>query len=390
MDAELRNETMLILGDLIGFPTVTSESNLDLIEYADGLLTAAGASTRVTYDEVGSKANLLATIGPEVDGGVVLSGHTDVVPAEESDWTGAPFLAMRRDQRIYGRGSTDMKGFIACALAMAPRFAAAGLRRPAHIALTFDEEIGCLGAPILIEDLLRNGPAPSAAIIGEPTDLRIIEAHKGCYEYTTTISGLEGHGSAPNRGVNAVEYGVRFISRLMEISRELEAMAPDSSPYDPPHTTVSVGAIAGGTARNIVAGACRFDWEMRPVRRSDAEYAILSIGTYSQALVSEMRERHPEAAITTETVGAVDGLEKVPSSPAVALVQELTGDRATDVVSFGTEAGLYQEAGIPSVVYGPGSIEVAHRPDEYIEIVQLERCLDMLERLSNELAAEGG
>jgi acetylornithine deacetylase len=278
-----------------------------------------------------------------------------------------------------------MKGFIACALAMAPRFASAGLLRPVHIALTFDEEVGCLGAPILIDDLIRNCPTPLAAIVGEPTDLRIIEAHKGCYEYTTTITGLEGHGSAPAKGVNAVEYGVRFISRLMEIGRELEAMAPVPSEYDPPHTTLSVGAITGGTARNIVAGTCTFDWEMRPVRRTDAEYAMVAIGAYSQALLAEMRKRHPDAAITTETIGAVDGLEPVASSPAVELAMDLTGATEVDVVSFGTEAGLYQDAGIPAVVCGPGSIDVAHRPDEFIEIDQLESCLRMLERLSQRL-----
>lgn len=386
MIEDLRNQTMLLLGDLIGFPTVTSDSNLHLIDYADDLLRGAGATTSITYGDEGRKANLLATIGPEIDGGVVLSGHTDVVPAEDEEaWTGAPFLATRRDQRVYGRGSVDMKGFIACCLAMAPVFASSDLRRPVHIALTFDEEIGCLGAPILIEDLLRTGPRPMAAIVGEPTNLRIIEAHKGCYEYTTTISGLEGHGSAPSKAVNAVEYAVKFISRLLEIGRELEAMATLGTRYDPPHTTISVGSINGGTARNIVAGQCTFEWEMRPVKRSDAEYAALAVGAYEQALVSQMRELHPDAAIVTETVGAVDGLEAVEDSPAVDLAKTLTGETEVDVVSFGTEAGLYQQAGIPAVVCGPGSIDVAHRPDEYVEISQLERCLEMLHRLTETL-----
>lgn len=389
MIEDLRNQTMLLLGDLIGFPTVTSDSNLHLIDYSEDLLRGAGATTSTTYGDEGRKANLLATIGPEVDGGVVLSGHTDVVPAEDEEaWTGAPFLATRRDQRVYGRGAVDMKGFIACCLAMAPVFASSDLRRPVHIALTFDEEIGCLGAPILIEDLLRTGPRPMAAIVGEPTNLRIIEAHKGCYEYTTTISGLEGHGSAPSKAVNAVEYAVKFISRLLEIGRELEAMAPLGTRYDPPHTTISVGSINGGTARNIVAGQCTFEWEMRPVKRSDAEYAALAVGAYEQALISQMRELHPDATIVTETVGAVDGLETVEDSPAVDLAKTLTGETEVDVVSFGTEAGLYQQAGIPAVVCGPGSIDVAHRPDEYVEISQLERCLEMLHRLTETLGED--
>ncbi|MEX2655804.1 MAG: M20/M25/M40 family metallo-hydrolase, partial [Acidimicrobiia bacterium] len=209
---DLRNETMLILGDLIGFPTVTSDSNRDLIAYAESKLAAVGATVSITRHPEEDKANLLATIGPAVDGGVVLSGHTDVVPADEDAWTGAPFVAMRRDQRIYGRGAVDMKGFIACVLAMAPAFAATDLRRPVHIALTFDEEVGCRGAPILVSDLLRTGPVPAAAIVGEPTEMSIIDAHKGCYEYTTTITGLAGHGSAPSLGVNAVQVASRYVS----------------------------------------------------------------------------------------------------------------------------------------------------------------------------------
>ncbi|MDX1448852.1 MAG: M20/M25/M40 family metallo-hydrolase, partial [Acidimicrobiia bacterium] len=192
---DLRNETMLTLGDLIGFPTVTSDSNLDLISYCEDRLSRVGADIAITRHPSEDKANLLATIGPRVDGGVVLSGHTDVVPADEDNWTGAPFLAMRREQRIYGRGAVDMKGFIACVLASAPALAAADLARPVHIALTFDEEVGCRGAPILVSELVRTGPMPAAAIIGEPTEMRIIEGHKGMCEYTTRFTGLAGHGT---------------------------------------------------------------------------------------------------------------------------------------------------------------------------------------------------
>lgn len=383
---DLRNETMLILGDLIGFPTATSDSNLDLIAYAEARLREVGAQVSLSRHPHEYKANLLATIGPAVDGGVVLSGHTDVVPADEDAWTGAPFVAMRREQRIYGRGSVDMKGFIACALAMAPAFAAADLKRPIHIALTFDEEVGCRGAPILVSELLRTGPMPSAVIVGEPTGMAIIDAHKGCYEYTTRITGLAGHGSAPDLGVNAVQTAARYVTRLMDLGRLLEERALASSPYEPPHTTINVGVLSGGTARNVVAGECVIEWEMRPVTRADADFVLAGVHAVEQEMLAGMRRVHPGASIVTETEGAVDGLEKDSSSAAVALGRALLGDQPTAVVSFGTEAGIYQAAGIPAIVCGPGSIEMAHRPDEYIEISQLEACLDMLATLTTHLS----
>lgn len=378
---ELREATLLVLGDLIGFQTVTSESNLDLIAYADAYLTEAGAQITITRDRWGQKANLLATIGPMVDGGVVLSGHTDVVPADAEHWTGAPFVASRRDQRVYGRGAADMKGFIACAMAMAPRFAAADLPVPIHIALTFDEEVGCLGAPLLIEELLRTGPRPAVAIVGEPTELRIVDAHKGCFEYTTTITGVEGHGSMPAKAVNAVEYAARYIGRLLALRTEMAGRPIPDSPFDPPEATISVGTITGGTARNVVAGACSFEWEFRSVRRAEAEYVIEQITAYEQELLVQMRADHPEVTLQTEAIGAVDGLESQRPSAALDLVASLLDDVQVDVASFSTEAGLYQQAGIPAVVCGPGSIEVAHQPDEYVSIAQLEACLTMLDRL---------
>jgi acetylornithine deacetylase len=384
---DLRNETMLVLGDLIGFPTVTAYSNLDLIAYAQERLHEVGAVVTITRSPVEEKANLFATIGPEVDGGVILSGHTDVVPADEEAWTGAPFLAMRREQRIYGRGAVDMKGFIACLLAMAPTFAAAPLLRPVHFALTFDEEVGCRGAPLLVAELLRTGPRPAAAIVGEPTEMRIIDAHKGCYEYTTRVVGLAGHGSAPDLGVNAVQIASRYVTRLLELGRALEERAPHASPYDPPHTTINVGTVSGGTARNVVAGECVIEWEMRPVTRADADFVFAGVRATERELESEMRSVHADAAIVTVTEGTVDGLEVDRDSAAVALARQLLGDQPTSVVSFGTEAGIYQAAGIPTVVCGPGSIEMAHRPDEYIEISQLEACLDMLSTLTTHLSS---
>lgn len=374
-----------ILGDLVGHPTVTSDSNLDLIAYAAARLDEVGAQVTTTHDEEGGKANLFATVGPAADGGVVLSGHTDVVPAGDEGWRSDPFAVARRDGRIYGRGTADMKGFIACALAMAPTFAAAPLRAPVHIALTFDEEVGCRGAPVMLDELARTGPTPKAAIVGEPTCLRVIAAHKGCYEYTTTITGVEGHGSAPATAVNAVEYGARYVGRLLELRAELTGRAPGDSPFDPPGTTISVGKMTGGTARNVVAGTCSLEWEMRPVNRSDAEHVLDALASFERRLVEEMLRTHPDVDLSTVPVGEVEGLDLAPGSAAIELGRLLLDDPEVDVASFGTEAGLYQKAGIPAIVCGPGSIDVAHRPEEYVSIEQLDRCLDMLRRLATHL-----
>lgn len=383
---DLRDDAMLILGDLVGFPTVTTDSNLDLIAYVTSRLEPLGADIRITHDETRTQANLLATIGPVTDGGVVLSGHSDVVPAEEPDWTGAPFVAMRRDQKIYGRGTVDMKGFIACALAMAPEFAESDLARPVHIAVTFGEEVGCKGAPLLIEDMLTAGMRPEAAIVGEPTEMGIVEAHKGMHEYTTEITGLEGHGSKPAQAVNAVQYGTRYITRLMELAAELETVPPDNSPYDPPHTTISVGSIHGGVAHNIVAGECVIQWEMRPVLRSDANRVLDSISTFENQLREEMQSVSEAAQIETRTIGAVGGLERDQDSRAVELLSDLLDKPRRTTAAFGTEAGLYQSSGIPAAVCGPGSIDVAHQPDEHISLDQLEQCLTMMKRLGESLA----
>ena len=383
---DLRNETMLILGDLVGFPTVTGDSNLNLITYVTSRLEPLGADIRVTYDQTGTQANLLATIGPMRDGGVVLSGHSDVVPAEETDWTGTPFVAMRREQKIYGRGTVDMKGFIACAMAMAPVFADSNLARPIHIAVTFGEEVGCKGAPLLIEDMLDAGIRPEAAIVGEPTEMGIVEAHKGMHEYTTEITGLEGHGSKPAQSVNAVQYGARYVGKLMELASELEQQPPGDSPYDPPHTTISVGSMHGGVAHNIVAGECVIQWEMRPVVRADATRTLDAIADYEKQLQEEMQAVSESARIETRTVGAVGGLERDAGSRAVELLASLLDNPRRTTAAFGTEAGLYQSAGIPAAVCGPGSIDVAHQPDEHVSIEQLEECLHMMKGLGEKLS----
>jgi len=378
--------TREILADLVAFPSISSASNLDLIAYASDLLGAAGARLSVIRDESGTKANLFATIGPDGDGGIVLSGHTDVVPVDGQDWTSDPFALREAEGRLYGRGTCDMKGFIACCLAMAPEFAARELRRPLHFAFTYDEEVGCFGARALMAELARAGVRPSAAIIGEPTMMRIIEGHKGCYEYTTEFRGLEGHGSQPDRGVNAVHYAVRYIARLLELAEELKRRAPAESRFQPPWTTLQVGRFEGGAARNIIAGHAVVEWEMRPVQPADADYVKENIQAYiDDVLKPAMKAVSAEADIMTHVVGEVEGLEPVAESEARRIVSELTGLSEAEVVAFGTEAGLFQRAGISAVICGPGSIDQAHKPDEFVSVEQLASCLSMLERLKARL-----
>jgi acetylornithine deacetylase len=375
-----------ILADLVAFPTISADSNLELIAYAADILRQAGARLSVSWDETGAKANLFATLGPDGDGGIVLSGHTDVVPVDGQDWTGDPFALREAEGRLYGRGTCDMKGFIACCLAMAPIFAAQPLKRPLHFAFTYDEEVGCFGARALLAELRRSGLRPSAAIVGEPTMMRIIEGHKGCYEYTTEFRGLEGHGSVPERGVNAVHYAVRYIARMLELAEELKARAPAESRFQPPWTTLQVGRIEGGAARNVIAGHCSVEWEIRPVQPSDADFVKENIEAYvERVLKPAMKAVSAEAEIVTHVIGEVEGLEPVAQSEARRIVSELTGLAEAEVVAFGTEAGLFQRAGISAVICGPGSIDQAHKPDEFVSLDQLSECLGMLGRLAQRL-----
>ncbi len=376
-----------ILGRLVAFPTVSTEPNLDLVDYAVDLLAASGAEVETFHDSTGEKASVFATIGPDTGGGVLLSGHTDVVPTDGQEWSHDPFALTVESGRGFGRGTTDMKGFIACALAMAPTFAAADLARPVHIALTYDEEEGCHGARRILSELVRSGrPLPQVAIIGEPTDFGVVVAHKGCYEYTTEIVGVERHASMSAAGAGAIHAAARFITFLDSLADEMVERAPADSPFDPPHTTINVGTISGGVARNITAGSAVFDWEIRPVVAADAAYVHRRLEQFvAEELLPSMRAEFPEAQVITTVAGEVDGFWRDPGSPAVDLARRLTGNPEPMVVSFGTEAGLYQEAGIAPVVCGPGSISQAHKPDEFIELSQLERCLGLLGELVGEL-----
>jgi acetylornithine deacetylase len=382
------SDTVALLGELIAFPTVSELSNLDMIAYIAHQLEGVGATVDIFHDEIGHKANLFATIGPETDGGIVLSGHSDVVPVAEQDWASHPFEMIEHEGRLYGRGACDMKGFIAAATAMAPYFAETVRDRPIHFAFTYDEEVGCFGAQALVDSLKQKGIRPGVAIIGEPTSMRIIEGHKGCYEYTTHFCGMAGHGSAPDRGVNAVEYATRYVNRLLDLKDSLRARAPSGSRFDPPWTTINTGSLKGGVAHNVIASHATLEWEMRPVQASDAQFVKDDLRQYCETvLLPTMRSICPEAEITTEVIGEVEGLEPADLNEAKDIMMELTGANGADVVPFGTEAGIFQSYGMSAVVCGPGSIDQAHKPDEYVSLDQLQQCIDMLGRLGKKLAS---
>jgi len=367
---------------LIEMPTISTDSNLAVISFLEKYLLNLGAKVDLTRNADGTKANLFATLGPDIDGGIVLSGHTDVVPVEGQVWSSDPFVMRQEDGKLYGRGSCDMKGFIACALAIAPEFARAELTKPLHFAFTYDEETGCLGAKVMLAALKESGRKPAVCLIGEPTGMKVIEGHKGCCENTTRFTGLEGHGSVPEAGVNAVEYAARYVGELLQIAEDLKPRAPATSRFAPPWTTVNIGAIRGGVAHNVIPNICELDWEYRPINRADKNFVRTRINDFAKdVLLPQMQAVHPEASIEIDYVGDVDGLEPMEDSEAVRLAQELTGGNSVELVPFGTEAGLFQELGISTVVCGPGYIAEAHKPDEFVEITQIEACLSMLRGL---------
>jgi len=379
---EVFPETLKILSELIKFQTVSGTSNVKLIEYCEKKLSKLGATSFKTFDNAKQRVNLFSTISGKQKpngGGIILSGHTDVVPASPKEWSSDPFIATEKDNRIYGRGSCDMKGFIACSLALAPYFASQNLKKPIHFSFTYDEETACQGAPIMIEELKKRNLSCSVCIVGEPTSMKAVQAHKGCYEYSTHFTGLAGHGSAPDKGVNAVEYATKFINKLMEIREVLKKRKPKNSIFTPPYTTLQIGRIKGGLARNVIADQCVVDWELRPVVPEDGEFVNKNINDYvKNILLPEMKKVYPKADIKKEIIGEIIGFNKEESSEAINLVCNLTGDNSREVVSFGTEAGLFQEIGISTVVCGPGSIEQAHKVDEYISFQQIKKCLALL------------
>jgi acetylornithine deacetylase len=385
---QLFNNSIKILTDLIAFKTISGEDNTSLINYCDEILKKNGATSFKTFDKENSKQqNLFATIKAKKSNGkkpIILSGHTDVVPVSKG-WSTDPFSAIVKENKLFGRGACDMKGFIACTLAFAPIYSKANLDRDIHFSFTFDEETACLGAPILIEELKKRKIKDGICIIGEPTNMKIIDAHKGCYEYTTYFEGLAGHSSAPHKGVSAVEYAARYVNKLIELREKLKERAPKDSIFDPPYSTLQIGGIFGGIAHNVIADKCHVNWETRPVVKEDGIYLNSELDKYAnEILLPEMKKVFSHSSIKKNIIGEVIGFERVQSSDACELVSSLTGDNSRQVVSFGTEAGLFQEIGISTVVCGPGSIEQAHKIDEYIALDEIKKCLQLLNGIKKE------
>ena len=386
IDNNLYEKSIKILTDLIGFQTVSGTDNSELINYCEKILNDLGIETFKVFDDEEKRVNLFGTLKAKKTNGkkpIILSGHTDVVPVSKG-WSSDPFTATIKNEKLYGRGSCDMKGFIACTLAFAPVFKESNLDRDIHFCYTFDEETACIGAPLLIKELKKRDIKNGICIIGEPTNMKIIDAHKGMNEYTVHFGGLAGHSSKPHMGVNAIEYASRYINKLLELRQELIKRAPKDCIFDPPHSTLSIGGISGGIAHNVIADKCKVEWETRPVNKSDGDFVTKEIEKFvSEKLLPDMKKVFPNSYIKKEIIGEVVGFEKLDESEACEFVASITGDNSREVVSFGTEAGLFQEVGISTVVCGPGSIEQAHKIDEFIELNELKKCLNFLDGIKN-------
>ncbi len=368
-----RQSARAILERLVAFPTVSSSSNLDIAEWIQAYLAALGVESSLEFDESGGKAGLCALIGPRVADGVALSGHTDVVPIDGQEWRTDPWKVVERDGCLYGRGTCDMKGFIAAVLSEVPSMLAAPMARPVQLAFSRDEEIGCLGAPGLIARMRRSLPPASAAIIGEPTMMRVASAHKGTLALTVRVRGREAHSSMMHKGVSAVMVAARLVDwanrRNAEIRRA--AAAAPAAEFDPPYTTLHVGRIRGGTAQNIIARECRFELEVRCVPGDSTARWADRFRSYARRVEAGIRKRAPEAAIEIETWFDVPPLAPEQDGLAESIARRLTGDNGTHAMSYGTEAGQFQERGYSAVVCGPGDIREAHKPNEHISIAQL-------------------
>jgi acetylornithine deacetylase len=371
-----------ILATLVSFDTTSRESNIPLIAWVENYLDQFHVPHfRVDY-EAGRKTNLFASIGPDVAGGIVLSGHTDVVPVDGQDWSTDAFRLIEKDGRLYGRGAADMKGFLAVALSLVPLFLTHNLRVPIHLAFSCDEEVGCKGVRPLVDFLKNHRAKPAAAIIGEPTLMKVVNGHKSAVRFSTDVTGHESHSALTDKGVNAIMAAGELIHEISRIREDLIAMGDPTGAYDPPYSSIHVGVITGGTANNIVPKSCSFNWETRLLPGFDPDYVPSRINAVARKLEPAMRAIAPSAGIVIAQSNAVPGLAAEIDSPAEQLALHCSHTNSTHTVSYCTEAGLFQQAGIPVVVCGPGSIEQAHKPDEYIAVSELRKCENFLRRLA--------
>ncbi|CAN5323859.1 acetylornithine deacetylase [soil metagenome] len=387
-DLDTNAASIELLSKLVAFDTTSRLSNLALISFVEDYLARLGVRSTRVMSEDGTKANLYATLGPACEGGVVLSGHSDVVPVDGQDWSSDPFRLVRRDDRLYGRGTTDMKGFIACALAAAPMFAAPGrLQRPVHIALSYDEELGCFGAPAMIDHMARSIPRPSVVIVGEPTEMTVVGSHKGGAFYEVQVQGQAAHSSLPQFGLSANAMAVRLMQCLLDIAHDQEINADPASLFAPAFSTISIGKINGGTANNILAQECNFTFDIRLLPSHDRQAILQPFFAEMVTADAAARQRFPHAGITCKLCASVPALAFETQAPAAAMARLLAdGDGQQRVVAYATEGGQFQEAGFSTVVCGPGSMQQGHQPDEFIAVDQMRRCTTFMSRLAEHLS----
>jgi acetylornithine deacetylase len=370
-----------MLAELVRFDTTSRDGNIPLIEFVEGYLDSWDIPHfRVDY-EAGKKTNLFATIGPDIAGGIVLSGHTDVVPVDGQTWTSNPFELTERDGRLYGRGTCDMKGFIAVALALAPQFKAANLKTPIHLALSCDEEVGCKGVRPLVAYIRDHMKKPKAVIVGEPTSMQVVNAHKAAFTFSTEVTGHEAHSSLTDQGVNAIMVAGELLGEINRIREDLTARGDPSHRFNPPYSTIHVGVIEGGIAKNIVPRRCSFQWETRLLPLADPNEVPTRFEKFAASLEPAMKKIAGDAGINNQQTNVVPGLAPEDNSPAEHLALHLAAANGTHAVSYCTEAGLFQQIGVPAIICGPGSIEQAHKPDEYIDISEMQKCEVFLKRL---------
>lgn len=384
--SEARFTSEEMLARLVGFDTTSRNSNLPLIDFVSDYLAAYGVQlVRVPSDD-GQKANLYATVGPKAPGGIVLSGHTDVVPVDGQDWQTDPWTLTERDGKLYGRGTTDMKSFSAVALALVPEFLERGLRLPLHFALSYDEEVGCIGVRPMIARIVERFARPRIVIVGEPTNMTVVTAHKGIRAFTTTVLGHEVHSSQTHKGVNAIAIASELIAYLGVMAQEQAQLGDLATGFEPPYTSIHVGMIEGGTALNIVPRTCRFHWECRPLPGFDGDRIVQQFEDHCRAnVLPRMQAISSETDIVTQAGHSIPSFRAAADSPAVPLALKLAAQNATHAVSFGTEAGLFEEAGLSAVVCGPGDIAQAHQPNEFITRDQIKACEQFFRRLMDDI-----
>jgi acetylornithine deacetylase len=371
-----------LLAKLVSFDTTSRGSNLALVEWVEGYLDSLSVPHRRVPNADGSKSNLLATLGPSDEGGVVLSGHTDVVPVDGQPWTSDPFALVERDGRLYGRGTCDMKGFLALALAAAPELAGPGTRRPVHLAFSYDEEVGCLGAPSMIEVIRRELPAPAVIVVGEPTSMEAVNGHKGIATFHVSVTGREAHSSQPHLGVSAIMAAVELMGSLSALAQRLEREADPASPFTPKGASLTIGEVHGGTAHNILARRCDFVFDLRCPAPLQPQAVIAPFLAEAEALGRALKARAPEAGVVVEMRTNVPPFAPEPGGAAEAFARRLAGDNGPPrVVAFAAEAGQFQQAGFSTVICGPGSIDQAHQPDEYVDVSQMQRGAQFMRRL---------